>query len=60
MRSDEFKRQLKETNNPIKDIVLDIGYVDVANFSRKFKSEEGLTPGQFRKYGYENSEEKVM
>ncbi|WP_188454955.1 helix-turn-helix domain-containing protein [Virgibacillus oceani] len=49
LRNEEFKRQLTETGKPIKEIVLDIGYVDVANFTRKFKKEEGVTPGQYRK-----------
>ncbi|WP_060678212.1 AraC family transcriptional regulator [Virgibacillus halodenitrificans] len=49
LRNDEFKRQLRETDYPIKKIVEDIGYVDVANFTRKFKKEEGITPGQYRK-----------
>ncbi|RIU94851.1 helix-turn-helix domain-containing protein [Oceanobacillus picturae] len=52
LRKEEFKRQLIETDNTIKEIVLNIGYVDVANFTRKFKKVEGITPGQFRKqYG---------
>nr|WP_276282949.1 AraC family transcriptional regulator [Virgibacillus indicus] len=50
LRNEEFKRQLKETDKPIKKIVLDIGYVDVANFTRKFKKEEGVTPGQYRNH----------
>ncbi|MCR2822995.1 helix-turn-helix domain-containing protein [Lederbergia panacisoli] len=50
LRSEEFKRQLLETNLPIREIVKDIGYVDVANFTRKFRNEEGLTPGQYRQY----------
>ncbi|GIN73397.1 putative HTH-type transcriptional regulator YtdP [Bacillus sp. J14TS2] len=49
LRNEEFKNQLRETNHAIKDIVTDIGYVDVANFTRKFKKEEGLTPGQYRR-----------
>lgn len=49
LRNEEFKRQLKDTDKPIKEIVLDIGYVDVANITRKFKKEEGIPPGQYRK-----------
>lgn len=49
LRMDEVKRQLKETNKTIKDIVGEVGYKDVANFTRKFKKEFGMTPGQFRK-----------
>ena len=36
------------TDLPIKDIVVQIGYIDVANFVRKFKAYEGVTPGQYR------------
>lgn len=43
------KKQLIETNKPIKDIVVQVGYKDVANFIRKFKKIEGVTPGQYRK-----------
>nr|WP_239587907.1 AraC family transcriptional regulator [Gracilibacillus alcaliphilus] len=50
LRLDEFKRQLMETDLPIKTIVSNIGYIDIANFTRRFKKAEGLTPGQYRKY----------
>lgn len=49
LRHEEFKRQLIETHKPIKELVLEVGYVDVANFTRKFKKEEGVPPGQYRK-----------
>ena len=48
LRMDRAKELLITTEIPIKEIVMQIGYVDVANFVRKFKSCEGLTPGQFR------------
>jgi AraC-like DNA-binding protein len=48
LRNDACKQQLRETDMPIKEIVTKIGYRDVANFTRKFKKEEGLTPGQYR------------
>ena len=49
LRMNEVKRLLKETNQPIKDIVVEVGYKDVANFTRKFKKIIGVTPGQYRK-----------
>ncbi|WP_066190607.1 helix-turn-helix domain-containing protein [Gracilibacillus timonensis] len=56
LRNEECKRQLVATNQAIKEIVLDIGYVDVANFTRKFKKVEGVTPGQYRKdYKFKNA-----
>ena len=42
------KQQLEISDEAIKDIVLHSGYVDVANFMRKFKQIEGMTPGQYR------------
>ncbi|GAF08488.1 hypothetical protein JCM16418_2569 [Paenibacillus pini JCM 16418] len=41
--------QLKTTNDPLKDIILKVGYMDTPNFIRKFKKETGYTPGQYRK-----------
>ena len=48
LRMNEFKRLLTETDKTIKDCVMEIGYCDVPNFLRKFKSIEGMTPGQYR------------
>lgn len=48
LRMKEFKRLLTETDKTIKDCVMEIGYCDVPNFLRKFKSIEGMTPGQYR------------
>ncbi|MCJ7840605.1 helix-turn-helix domain-containing protein [Lederbergia sp. NSJ-179] len=49
LRMEEVKKQLRETNQPIKEIVAHVGYKDVANFTRRFKQLEGVTPGQYRK-----------
>jgi len=49
LRHEAFKKELIETDKPIKELVLEVGYVDVANFTRKFKKEEGVPPGQYRK-----------
>ncbi|NAP01707.1 helix-turn-helix domain-containing protein [Halomonas sp. MG34] len=49
LRINEVKKQLKETDLPIKEIVAQVGYKDVANFTRKFKKIVGVTPGQYRK-----------
>lgn len=48
-RMDEVIRQLLSTNDPLKDIILRVGYLDPPNFIRKFKKETGYTPGQYRK-----------
>lgn len=49
LRLVEAKRQFACTDKPLKDIVIEIGYQDLSSFSRRFKSEEGVTPGQYRK-----------
>ena len=48
LRMDQVKAQLIHTDYQIKDIVMQVGYIDVASFTRKFKSYEGMTPGQYR------------
>lgn len=48
LRMQEFKRLLTETDRPINELVIEIGYSDVSNFLRKFKVTEGVTPGQYR------------
>ncbi|MDP4153880.1 MAG: AraC family transcriptional regulator [Bacillota bacterium] len=48
LRFNFIKKNLISTDTPVKDIVQSAGYSDVANFIRKFKSIEGVTPGQFR------------
>jgi AraC-like DNA-binding protein len=48
LRMEDVKKQLKETDKPIKEIVVQVGYLDVANFTRKFKKIVGVTPGQYR------------
>ncbi|WP_168120113.1 helix-turn-helix domain-containing protein [Paenibacillus sp. HB172176] len=49
LRLKYIKKQLKETDTPIKTIIADAGYLDVSSFIRKFKGIEGVTPGQYRK-----------
>ena len=48
LRMSYVKKQLIETDKQVKDIILDTGYVDVANFTRTFKQEVGITPLQYR------------
>ena len=48
LRMDRAKELLITTDIQIKEIVSSIGYIDVANFIRKFKSYEGITPNQYR------------
>lgn len=47
-RFEESKNLLATTSLPIKAVVERVGYTDEANFSRKFKRHEGVTPTQYR------------
>lgn len=53
-RMDEVIRQLLHTTDPLKDIITRVGYLDTPNFIRKFKKEQGCTPGQYRKKHSQN------
>ena len=48
LRIGKAKHLLAETDTKIKEIVEKVGYHDVANFIRKFRIIEGITPGQYR------------
>lgn len=48
LRLEKIKNDLIETDAPIKDIIAAAGYYDVSNYTRKFKSIVGMTPGQYR------------
>lgn len=56
-RLEEVTRLLKTTNAPLKDIIIQVGYLDTPNFIRKFKKETGYTPGQYRKLFWENGQD---
>lgn len=56
LRMEEVKKQLLTTDRPIKDIIADVGYIDISHFLRYFKSCEGLTPGEYRQLHKRNSE----
>ncbi|TDQ36077.1 AraC family transcriptional regulator [Aureibacillus halotolerans] len=48
LRLKKAKERLQTSDESVKKIVKDIGYVDVANFTRKFKKTTGMTPGEYR------------
>ena len=48
LRLSYVKKQLTETDQQVKDIIHNSGYVDVSNFTRIFKKEVGVTPLQYR------------
>lgn len=49
LRFGEFKKALVDTNRSIKELVSEVGYWDVSSFTRAFKQQEGMTPGEYRK-----------
>lgn len=49
LRMEEAKRLLLKSDRPIHEIVVSVGYFDTSSFIKKFRSEIGLTPGQYRK-----------
>ena len=48
-RIQEAKRQLLNSDTPIKDIALDVGYSSFSNFSSYFKAIVGTSPNALRK-----------
>ncbi|MBP1043480.1 AraC family transcriptional regulator [Vagococcus sp. BWB3-3] len=59
LRLDYIKHQLVATTDSIKDIVVRAGYYDVSNYTRKFKSLVGVTPGQFRKQAQDDTPKQI-
>ena len=49
IRLEYAKEKLVSTNEPIVQIVHEVGYIDQTSFNRKFKTSVGMTPGQYRK-----------
>jgi YesN/AraC family two-component response regulator len=49
LRVNEAKRQFVETHKAFKEIIMEVGYLDLTSFTRKFKGEEGITPSQYRR-----------
>ncbi len=49
LRMERIRIGLVYTDAPIKEIVTANGYYDVANFTRKFKQINGVTPSQYRR-----------
>lgn len=47
-RIESARAQLAETDDPICTIALESGFSSQANFTRTFRKEAGITPGQYR------------
>lgn len=48
LRMEHVKRELTETQRPIREIIESAGYLDPSSFTRKFRNLEGITPGEYR------------
>lgn len=53
MRIEKAKELLKETNLPLKVIAEQVGYYNMSSFTRRFKLNQGITPGDYRKISQE-------
>ena len=56
LRAEAAKKLLRETDMPVREIGVKVGYYDPGSFTRRFKQITGLTPVQYRK-GQESGEE---
>ena len=48
LRMEEAKRLLLETDKPVKEILLEVGYISNSTFTMMFKKHVGKSPLQFR------------
>ena len=49
VRIQKAKELLAETNLPLKEVSEQVGYYNVSSFTRRFKLNQGVTPGEYRK-----------
>ena len=49
IRIEEAKRALAESEKPVLDIALSLGYESVNYFNRRFRNAVGLSPTEYRK-----------
>ena len=49
IRLNAARKLLEETNKMLSEIALDTGFFDQSHFSRTFKRERGITPGEYRR-----------
>ncbi len=52
LKMERAKQLLQDTNLPIYEIGLELGYQGPNSFIRRFKATYGITPGEFRQDGY--------
>lgn len=51
-------RRLLGANLPVEEVARQVGYPNVNSFSRAFREQYGVSPGEFRKRGYPCAERK--
>jgi len=56
LRMEKAKQLLEETELSVKSILLDVGYIDKTNFSKKFKEYYGVNASSYRKQAWEHKE----
>lgn len=49
LRMERAKQLLADSDEPLENIVIKVGYTNVSSFIRKFKQTTGITPGGYRK-----------
>lgn len=49
LRTEDAKRRLERTDEPVDEISWRVGYEDAASFRRLFKRVTGMTPGAYRR-----------
>ena len=47
-RMEEAKRQLRDTDLPVGEICINVGYLDIKYFNKGFKKHAGITPKAYR------------
>jgi AraC family transcriptional regulator len=48
LRTNQARRELRDSDRPLAEIALDLGYADQSHFATSFKRETGMAPGAFR------------
>ncbi|MBU3809902.1 MAG: AraC family transcriptional regulator [Candidatus Phocaeicola faecipullorum] len=49
LRIEEAKSRMKTAENSLAEIAAQVGFADLAHFSKQFKRKEGLSPSAWRK-----------
>lgn len=60
IRMHKSKILLEQTDLPLKEIALSVGYSDVSYFIRMFKKQTGITPKQFREQATKSSYRPII